>query len=104
MSGVGTLSGGTKKITQASSQVKSGIKSLNSGAKTLNDGQKKFYKDGIKKLYDTVNDDLMDIVDRFKALKTEEVSYTSFADRAEGMDGSVKFIYETEPIEVNDEQ
>ena len=66
----------------------------------MSDGQKKFYKDGVKKLDDAVNKDLKDVIDRFKALKSEAVSYDSFTSRQSDMDGSVKFIYETEPIEV----
>ncbi len=60
-------------------------------------------RNSIKKLDDAVNKDLKDVIDRFKALKSEEVSYDSFTSRADGMDGSVKFIYETEPIEVGEE-
>ena len=81
-----------------------GISKLADGAKTLSDGQKKFYKEGVKKLDDAVNKDLKNVIDRFRALKSEADSYDSFTQRAEDMDGSVKFIYETEAIEVSEEE
>ena len=89
------MQSGADKLKDASSQVQEGISKLSDGAKSLSDGQSKFYKEG-------VNKDLKDVIDRFKALKSEEVSYDSFSSRADGMDGSVKFIYETEPIEVDE--
>lgn len=54
-----------------------GISKLSDGAKSLSDGQSKFYKEGVKKLDDAVNKDLKDVIDRFKALKSEEVSTTA---------------------------
>ena len=103
-SGVGTLQSGADKLKEASGQVQEGISKLADGAKTLSDGQKKFYKEGVKKLDDAVNKDLKNVIDRFRALKSEAVSYDSFTQRAEDMDGSVKFIYETEAIEVSEEE
>ena len=103
-SGVGTLLSGADKLKEASGQVQEGISKLADGAKTLSDGQKKFYKEGVKKLDDAVNKDLKNVIDRFRALKSEAVSYDSFTQRAEDMDGSVKFIYETEAIEVSEEE
>ena len=100
---MGSLQSGADKLKDASSQVQEGISKLSDGAKSLSDGQSKFYKEGVRKLDDAVNKDLKDVIDRFKALKSEEVSYDSFTSRADGMDGSVKFIYETEPIEVSEE-
>lgn len=102
-SGTDSLQSGADKLKDASTQVQEGISKLSSGAKSLSDGQSEFYKKGIKKLDDAVNKDLKDVIDRFKALKSEEVSCSSFTSRADGMDGSVKFIYETEPIEVSEE-
>ena len=74
------------------------------GAKELNKGQKKFYKEGIKKLDDTVNGDLQDILDRFETIQSDDVMYTTFTDRSSDMDGNVKFIFESDPIEIDDEE
>ena len=38
---------------------------------------KKFYKEGIKKLDDTVNGDLQDILDRFEVIQSDDVMYLS---------------------------
>ena len=101
---MGSLQSGADKLKDASSQVQEGISKLSEGAKTLSDGQTKFYKEGVKKLDDGVNKDLKNVIDRFKALKAEDVSYDSFTQRSDDMEGSVKFIYETEPIEISDKE
>ena len=95
---------GTDELADGSDQLKDGIKDLNDGAKELNKGQKKFYKEGIKKLDDTVNNDLQDILDRFEAIQSDDVMYTTFTDRSSDMDGNVKFIFESDPIEVSDDE
>ena len=84
--------------------LKSGVSDLNDGAKELNKGQKKFYKEGIKKLDDTVNGDLQDILDRFEVIQSDDVMYTTFTDRSGDMDGNVKFIFESDPIEISDDE
>ena len=91
------MSDGADKLKDASGQVQEGISKLSEGAKTLSDGQTKFYKEG-------VNKDLKNVIDRFNALKAEDVSYDSFTQRSDDMEGSVKFIYETEPIEISDKE
>ena len=95
---------GTKQLSDGSDQVKDGIKELNDGAKELNKGQKKFYKEGIKKLDDTVNKDLQEVLDRFEAIQSDDVLYTTFTDKSSDMDGNVKFIFESDPIEVSDDE
>ena len=95
---------GTNELSDGSDQLKDGIKELNDGAKELNKGQKKFYKEGIKKLDDTVNGDLQDILDRFEAIQSDDVMYTTFTDRSSDMDGDVKFIFESDPIEIADDE
>ena len=104
LSGTQTLLDGTNELSDGSDQLKDGIKELNDGAKDLNDGQKKFYKEGIKKLDDAVNGDLQDILDRFEAIQSDDVMYTTFTDRSSDMDGNVKFIFESDPIEIDDEK
>ena len=93
-----------QELSDGSDQVKDGIKELNDGAKELNKGQKKFYKEGIKKLDDTVNKDLQEVLDRFEAIQSDDVLYTTFTDKSSDMDGNVKFIFESDPIEVSDDE
>ena len=91
------------QLADGSDQLKDGISDLKDGAKELYDGQEKFYKEGIEKLDETVTEDLQKILDRFEAIQSDDVMYTTFTDKASDMDGNVKFIFETDPVEISDE-
>ncbi len=58
------------------------------------------YKDeGIGKLLDIYNNDLKGLIDRLDALKTAAEDSTTFSGAADGVESSVKYIYETAAIE-----
>ena len=62
------------------------------------------YKDeGIGKILDIYNNDLKDLIDRLDALRAAAEEANSFSGIADGVDGTVKFIYETAAIEKADE-
>ena len=65
----------------------------------MKNGTVEFNNKGIKKLQETADDLLGSLLDRVDALTSETCSYDSYAGKADGMDGSVKFIIETEGIE-----
>lgn len=46
-----------------------------------------------------VEDDLMSVIDRIKALSSDDCTYDTFSRKADGVDSNVKFIIETDPIE-----
>ena len=46
-----------------------------------------------------VEDDLMSVIDRIKALSSDDCTYDTFSGKADGVDSNVKFIIETDPIE-----
>lgn len=94
IAGGGKLSDGATKLTD-------GVNKLYDGSVELHDGMVKFDKDGISKLYDTVNDDLQGVLDRLKALKKLGDNYKSFSGKSDSMDGSVKFIIKTDEIKGN---
>lgn len=102
VSGTKELSEGTSKLSDGSVQLKDGIKELKDGAVELKDGQEKFHEEGIQKLNDTLNEKFRDLLDRFEAISSTDAQYTTFTDKKSGMDGNVKFIYETDPIEFTD--
>lgn len=102
ISGVQSLSDGANQLRSGSGQVQSGLDQLASGAGELNDGLKEFNEEAIQKMADFFDGDLSDLIDRVKALKSDEASYTSFSGAADGMDGSVKFLIETDAIGVDD--
>lgn len=46
-----------------------------------------------------VEDDLMSVIDRIKALSSDDCTYDTFSGKADGVDSNEKFIIETDPIE-----
>ena len=51
------------------------------------------------KLVDIFDGDVQELVDRFEGSKEAAQAYKSFSGIADGMQGSVKFVYKTEAIE-----
>lgn len=74
-----------------------GISKLKDGSMQLSDGLSKFYKEGIQKLIDKV-DDAEALIERLKATINVSKNYKSFAGISNNADGNVKFIYKTKEI------
>lgn len=102
-SGLNTLgsqmSAGAAKLSANSNALREGASSLSEGAKKLADGMDQFDKDGTSKLKSTVEDEFGDVLDRLKALTSDDCTYNTFSGKDSKMDGSVKFVIETEAIE-----
>lgn len=102
-SGLNTLgsqmSSGAAKLSLNSAALREGAATLQSGARELADGMEKFDREGTSKLKSTVEDELGDVLDRFDALTSDDCTYTTFSGKDSGMEGSVKFVIETEAIE-----
>ncbi|SET32599.1 hypothetical protein [[Clostridium] polysaccharolyticum] len=94
----GQLLAGSSKLSDGTVQLTDGIGKLYDGSVTLHDGMKTFDKDGIQKLYNTVNSDLKGVLDRLDALKELGNQYTSFSGKSDSMGGAVKFIIKTDEI------
>ena len=102
-SGLNTLgsqmSAGAAKLPANSNALREGASSLSEGAKKLADGMDQFDKEGTSKLKSTVEDEFGDVLDRLKALTSDDCTYNTFSGKDSKMDGSVKFVIETEAIE-----
>lgn len=102
-SGLNTLgsqmSAGAAKLSANSNALREGASSLSEGAKKLADGMDQFDKEGTSKLKSTVEDEFGDVLDRLKALTSDDCTYNTFGGKDSKMDGSVKFVIETEAIE-----
>lgn len=98
--GAGELAFGTKKLSAASGELKDGVDKLTDGAGNLNSGMEEFNQEGIQKLADLAGEELETVIKHFKAVKKADERYTSFAGIRKNASGSVKFIIETAPIEV----
>ena len=102
-SGLNTLgsqmSAGAAKLSANSNALREGASSLSEGAKKLADGMDQFDKEGTSKLKSTVEDEFGDVLDRLKALTSDDCTYNTYSGKDSKMDGSVKFVIETEAIE-----
>ena len=97
--GVSDLKDGADTLSDASDDVVDGISELKDGAEDLKDGMQEFYDEGISKIKDLADENLTVILDRLKAPTSDEISYDTYSGRSDSMNGSVKFIIETDEIE-----
>lgn len=102
ISGVKTLDSGAATLQSGSGQVQEGLDTLAEGAGELNDGISTFNEEAIQKVVDFFEGDLSDLMDRVEAIGSTEASYDNFSGIAEGTDGSVKFLIETDAIGVDE--
>lgn len=109
--GTEELKDGTKELKDGTQELKDGVidlvdgvDELKDGTEELLDGVHEYNDDGIQKLYDTVNGDLQNLLDRVDAIADLSGGYQSFSGKSDEMEGSVKFIIETEAIEVEEEE
>ena len=72
---------------------------LLSGAKELAQGMAQFDESGIRRLADTYHGNVQQLLDRADAVVNAGSSYHTFTKLPDGMEGSVKFIIRTEPVE-----
>ena len=61
-----------------------------------------FNEDGIEKIINSYNGDMEPLMDRVQATLDAGGGYQSYTDIADGVNGSVKFIYKTEAIKAED--
>lgn len=87
-------------LLSGTDQLESGIGELQTGAETLSSGMKQFNDEAISKVSDFVNGDLTTITEKIKATVNLAKEYNIYSDAVEGKSTSVKFIYETDGINV----
>ena len=102
--GAGELYAGLNTLKEGSSELVDGVSQLKDGAKQLSDGLKEFNDQGVQKLIDAVDGDLNGLIDRLRATSEISKDYKSFAGIKDDMDGSVRFIYKTDTIEMSDKE
>lgn len=98
LKGAKALAAGARKLDRASGQIKSGISALSSGASALTKGLSTFKKDGIDKMKSSYDDKLKTSLDRLRSMTGDKAKYDSFSGVSSDMEGSVKFIFQTEEI------
>lgn len=111
-SGVSQLADGANELNQKSSTLKSGMSTLKnggeqlvsgvgvlaSGADTLASGIAEYKSEAIDKLADAFGGDIGKVTSRINAMKELSEDYKSYAGIKDGMNGSTKFIIETEAV------
>ena len=84
------LANGSNELANATNSLKDGTGKLLDGANELTDGMVKFNKEGITKIYNTVNGDVKGIVNRLKTLEELGREYNKFGSDTER--NEIKFI------------
>lgn len=92
-SGAGTLSTGLNTLQNSTGALVSGVEQLDSGAAELNSGMIQFNEEGIEKLVSVFDGDVDSLLDKANELLDASKEYKNFSGIADGMDGSVKFIF-----------
>lgn len=92
------LVSGIQALKAGTSELSSGAVSAKDGSATLASGLKQFNDEGVQKIVDAYNNNLKGLSDRMKATVDSGKAYNNFSGINDSMDGSVKFIYETDAI------
>ena len=92
------LGNGTSALNVAGTQLFTGYSALLQGGSALSSGMDTFDKEGIQKIADLAGDDLVNTINRFKAVKEADGRYTNYSGIKDGQNGEVKFIVETKEL------
>ena len=101
--GVGELNDGAIKLDDGAAELNNGAKELDDGAKKLADGMVEFDEDGIQKLTSTVDEDLLAVTDRLKAVDEASQSYNTFSGANSDEPSTVQFIIRTAGISADED-
>lgn len=93
-----TLNSGMSTLKNGGEQLVSGVGVLASGADTLASGISEYKSEAIDKLADAFGGDISKVTSRIDAMKELSANYKSYAGIKDGMNGSTKFIIETEAV------
>ena len=113
--GIGALKSGTQALSDGSASLRGGlltiqenmpaltegIEKLRDGSEELAEGIAKLDEEGIRKLETFYDTDVKGLLDRMEALSVLAKSYDNYSGLADGMSGSVRFIYRSAAIGEN---
>lgn len=95
-SGMSALVNGTGKLTE-------GVAALDDGSHQLADGIVEFNESGIDKMVNSYNGDLKPLANKLQAMIDAGKDYQTYTDIADGVNGSVRFIYKMDAIKAAEE-
>ena len=103
VNGVNALNEGAGKLKNGTGAIVDGVGTLGEGAHELADGIVTFNEEGIEKIVNAYNGDIEPLMDRLQAVLDAGEDYQSYTGVADGVNGSVKFIYKTNAIKTEEE-
>lgn len=98
VNGVNALNEGAGKLKTGTGAIVEGVGTLDEGAHELADGIVTFNEEGIEKIVNAYNGDLEPLMDRLQAVIDAGEEYQSYTGVADGVNGSVKFIFKTDAV------
>lgn len=102
VNGVNALHDGAGKLKDGTGAIVDGVGTLGKGAHELADGIVTFNEEGIEKIVNAYNGDIEPLMNRLQEVLDAGEDYQSYTGLADGINGSVKFIYKTEAIEAEE--
>lgn len=103
VNGVNALNEGTGKLKDGTSAIVDGVGALGEGAHELADGVVTFNEEGIEKIVNAYRGDIKPLMEHLQEVLDAGEDYQSYAGIADGVNGSVKFIYKTDEIKAEEE-
>lgn len=100
--GADKLSKGANELNGATKEVSDGVDKLTDGSVDLREGIHKFKLEGTGKLQEEYNDSIKTVINRFQSLSDDADQYKSYSGIADGMDGTVKFVFQTAGVSSED--
>lgn len=92
------LNDGVNALSDGTNAVIDGVDQLSDGAHQLADGIVTFNEDGIEKILNSYHGDIEPLMDRIQAVLDAGEDYQTYTDIADGVNGSIKFIYKTDAV------
>ena len=99
---VPTLTAGITALNDATTKIVEGVDKLDDGSHDLADGMVEFDEKGISKIVNSYNGDIKPLTDKLQAMLDAGEDYQTFTSIADGVNGSVKFIYKLDSIKADD--
>lgn len=95
---VPTLTDGITALHKATAKLVKGADKLQDGSHDLSDGILEFDEEGISKIVNSYNGDIKPLTGKIQAMLDAGEEYQTFTSLADGVNGSVKFIYKLDAI------
>ena len=95
------LNDGVNALSDGTNAVIDGVDQLSDGAHQLADGIVTFNEEGIEKILNSYHGDIEPLMDRIQAVLDAGEDYQTYTDIADGVNGSIKFIYKTDAVKEN---